>query len=308
MLLYVAILPLMSSTNVLAADTKGFLPAVNILLLGNSSISSSSCDKDLILNPADPLDYAKAIGMCKGVLSAEWLKPDRTNVPNPLGRGILSGFGSNVNPQEGAKLLAISTGTARDKDDPGYMSPDLGYDAGYTSGVPLGFPKERPSCPAVVHGVAHDGIGLRVSLSVPLSATGFSFDVKFYFADYPQFLCSEFNDFSVVIMTPIPAGQGDGNIVYDSQRLPIDVNSNFVEVCQGCALGINDLVGTGFENHGGTGWLEVKAPVQPGSTIELFFVTWDSGDGSYDSTTLIDNFRWINYSGGIVTALKPNPL
>ena len=32
--------------------------------------------------------------------------------------------------------------------------------------------------------------------------------------------------------------------------------------------------------------------MKPGETIELRFVTWDTGDGWYDSVVLLDNFTW----------------
>ena len=43
---------------------------------------------------------------------------------------------------------------------------------------------------------------------------------------------------------------------------------------------------------GGTGWLTLTGNVEPGEIIELRFVTWDTGDGWYDSTVLLDNFVW----------------
>lgn len=44
---------------------------------------------------------------------------------------------------------------------------------------------------------------------------------------------------------------------------------------------------------GGTAWLTTQAPVKGGETIQLDFYIWDTQDGNYDSTVLIDNFRWL---------------
>jgi hypothetical protein len=43
---------------------------------------------------------------------------------------------------------------------------------------------------------------------------------------------------------------------------------------------------------GGTGWFTVRGNVEPGETIELRFVIWDTGDHLYDSVALIDAFEW----------------
>ena len=50
--------------------------------------------------------------------------------------------------------------------------------------------------------------------------------------------------------------------------------------------GANNLSG------GGTDWLTTSGNVKPGETMELRFVTWDTGDSYYESTVLLDNFQW----------------
>ncbi len=48
------------------------------------------------------------------------------------------------------------------------------------------------------------------------------------------------------------------------------------------------------EGRGGaTAWLSTTAPVVGGETIQLDFYIWDTQDGNYDSTVLLDNFRWL---------------
>lgn len=264
------------------------------------------CDATAPLDSNDPLDAARAMGLCAGVIAAEWVLPDGSSAPGSaafhLGHGNLTGFGPTITPREGQKLLALSSGTARQPSDPGYQSPG-GYDKGYTANHPAGFPKESPACPGVTTGTPHDAIALQVTLEVPPWANGFAFDFNFYTFEWPSWICSQYNDFFVAIMNPIPPGQPDGNISFDAMGNPISVNNAFLTVCGPpgtyggklftCPDGTTELQGTGFESHAATSWLTTKAPAEPGSMITLTFGVYDSGDGVLDSTTLIDNFRWL---------------
>src|SRR5690606_10023021 len=59
------------------------------------------------------------------------------------------------------------------------------------------------------------------------------------------------------------------------------------------------LTGTGFDGTcgeqicgGSTGWLTTTAPVLPGETLTMHFSIWDMSDRAWDSTVLIDHWRW----------------
>jgi hypothetical protein len=56
----------------------------------------------------------------------------------------------------------------------------------------------------------------------------------------------------------------------------------------------NPTDGCGANNQvgGGTGWLTVSGNVQPGETIELRLVVWDTSDALYDTVVLLDRFAW----------------
>lgn len=275
-----------------------------------------ACDGALALASDDPLDGVRAIDLCKistgdkdwGVVAAKYVTPDGGAPPNanfPVGHGILNAFGPNVAPKKGAQFLGLSSGTARQPSDPGYMNVG-GFNKNYTSGHPPGFPKESPACPGVVTGTPHDGAALEVQVRVPTNAYGFSFDFTFYTYEWPVFVCSTYNDFFVALLDPIPMGQADGNIAFDMQKNPVSVNNAFVEVCGcqngppctaggkqfTCSLGTNELVGTGFEGHAATSWLTTTAPVPPGGVMTLRLGVYDSGDGVLDSSAILDNFRW----------------
>jgi hypothetical protein len=244
-----------------------------------------------------------------------------------LGHGLLPKFGTNVHVQAGKHMLALSSGTARQPTDLGYQDVS-GFDKGYVSGSPMGFPKESPACPGVTTGEPHDGAALEVQIRVPTNATGFTFDFNFFTYEWPDYVCSEYNDFFVALLSPKPMGQADGNISFDKQGNPVSVNNAFLQVCgcQGnppspciagnktfpCALGDTDLIGTGFgfdtagQDHGSTGWLQTKAPVPPGSQITIRWVVYDSSDGVLDTSTLIDNWQWIA-TAGVAVGTVPVP-
>jgi hypothetical protein len=301
------------------------------------------CDTGLDIASLEPLDAVKAVDLCKmsngmmndwGIVSAKWVVADGSPPPTThpaidnfhLGHGLLSAFGSTVKVRHGVTMLGLSSGTARQPTDPGYQSVN-GFDKGYTSNSPMGFPKESPACPGVMTGQPHDPTGVELTINTPSNATGFSFDFDFFTFEWPGFICSTFNDFFVAILSPIPPGQTDGNISFDTMGNPVSVNNAFIQVCGcmgnppapcqaggkvfPCALGDLDLIGTGFgfdlgyEDHGSTGWLQTKAPVPKNSQITLRWAVYDSSDGILDTTTLIDNWQWIATAG---VAVGTNPI
>jgi hypothetical protein len=86
----------------------------------------------------------------------------------------------------------------------------------------------------------------------------------------------------------------------------VSVNVAFFDVCQGCPAGTNELMGTGFAvSEGGTSWLETTAPIAGGDTFTIRYAIWDTGDTAYDSTTLIDNFKWIANGGTVSVGTNP---
>jgi hypothetical protein len=304
---------------------------------GTADDNPTNCDAKLDLQSPDPMDGARAIGLCKvakdkawGVVSAKYITADGKPLEgvdtDKIGWGILPNFGPNVKLQEGAKALVLSSGTARRPADPGYDSP-AGHDKMYTTGAPPGYPKESPACPDVTTGEPHDSAGLRLVLQTPTNAKSLSFNFDFYTYEFPNYICSEYNDFFVAMLSPKPANQPDGNISYDSKGNTISVNAGFLQVCKpqvasngqsfACALGPNQLQGTGFEldyfgeatdNSAATGWLKTTTPVdKPGSQITIDFAIWDSGDGVLDSTVLIDNFQFGLDDTPTQTAPIPDP-
>jgi hypothetical protein len=286
----------------------------------------------------------KAIDLCRfttaspplptktwGVISAAYVLPDGTTMPTPagdagavetnfgLGFGLLGpSFGTSNATQHGVRMLGLSSGSARQPTDPGYQDVS-GFDKGYTSGAPAGFPAQTPACPGITFGQPHDGAALSVVLRIPTNALTMSFDLNFFSYEFPAYVCSEYNDTFVAIVTPSPTGEpstAKDNVTYDSMGNPISVNSSFLVVCDpqtaggrnyACTEGSTKLHGTGFGidttstspagddmDHASTDWVTTTVSVSAlaGQEVTLLFAIWDSTDGLLDSTILVDNVGW----------------
>jgi hypothetical protein len=287
---------------------------------GTPDDEPDTCDAEIALDTADAFAAARALGVCRtttetgrhakawGLVDAKFVNPDGAPLPDPLSHGVLEKFGANE-PAHGARMLALSSGTARDPSQPGYESI-LGYQKGYACGTPEGYPKESPACPGVVTGAARDGAALELVFRVPTNATRIEVDENFFTLEFPGYVCSKYNDFFVIDMDPKVPSYPDGNVAFDAEGNPISVNNALLQVCEpqvaggkpfGCPLGTDQLFGTGFDTvddefspapHAATGWLTTRAEVVPGSTVRIRFAIWDSGDGNLDSTVLLDRLRW----------------
>jgi hypothetical protein len=275
-----------------------------------------ACDANIALDDGTPMNAAKAIDLCQeatpgdkkwGVLSAAYVRADGSAVGSSLQNGILDGFGSNVNVQVGERLLALSSGHARTASQPGACGSLTcsGFGAG---SAPAGFPQDVPNCAGATD--INDDVGLEVHLRAPTNATGYSYKFDFYSFEYPEWVCTSYNDQYIALVNPAPAGSVNGNISFDSQSNPVSVNIAFFDVCSGCALGTSELQGTGFDvwnDAGATSWLQTQAPVTGGQEFTIRFAIWDTGDDAWDSTVLVDGFQWIANGGTVSVGTDPIP-
>jgi hypothetical protein len=163
---------------------------------------------------------------------------------------------------------------------------------------------------------------------VPTNANSFSVDMFFFSAEYPEYVCTQFNDFFVTLVDSTDGDNPpDKNIaIYndgvDSWPVGVNIltaaNGLFTACTDGtisqCGTPTNytgctsnaDLQGTGFEIDGeitytcdyggeaggGTGWLTMSGNVEPGEIMEIRFVIWDTQDQLFDSLVLLDNWQW----------------
>jgi hypothetical protein len=288
-----------------------------------------SCDGTALESPED---FAHTMGICDkasergyGLVSATFTRGYQVDGdPDPHQHNVLTQFGSVIRPREGSRLGILSTGYAQEFDGNEGDAFTPGTDWETDGAAPPGFPKAAGDCPQRQD--VHNVVAVKLQLKAPPNATGLKFDFDFHSSEWPQWVCSEFNDGFVAYLTA--KGFHDGtpdNISFDAKNNPVSVNNGFFDRCtpntttgcsgdntgtSACAGGPDELAGTGFgrtetacgaetaTQGGATGWLSSQAPVTPGETFTLELMIWDTGDGKLDSTVLLDNFQWI---GGAVT-------
>jgi len=172
-----------------------------------------------------------------------------------------------------------------------------------------------------------DPVMLTLKIKAPMNARAFQFNLFFLSAEYPGTACSSsaFNDFFFALLdsehnTKYPDDEYqnpyDKNLGKDAKGNFVGVDlapeglftvcdksnssNNYREFCEDATL----LQGTGFDGmsagSGGTGWLTTRGNVVPGETITLRLAIFEQGtvwtygpDHSYDSTVLLDGFKWL---------------
>jgi hypothetical protein len=180
----------------------------------------------------------------------------------------------------------LSTGSAADLTDtaPAYVAFQPGLAGTLTSPAPAdwlaangGAIPTAPGCPAIAGaGVAYDPIVLELQIRVPTNVKSFGVGAYFFGADYPEYVCSQFNDSFVVLLdstwASTPPNPADRNLAFvdpaplGAPFFPVGVNLalgntglfrqcvNGLVACgtsqqttvSGC-LGVGELAGTGFE-------------------------------------------------------------
>jgi hypothetical protein len=262
--------------------------------------------------------------------------------------GVLPTFGTGgVKAQEGAAFGVLSSGTAdiNDTDDnpPYFKGTKTGMQQSTDGAVPPGFP-QTTTTGCVPSQSVYDVIDFHTQIKVPANAKGVTFDFNFYSGEWPDYVCSSYNDSFIAFLTSSAFNSGKpGNISFDSKGNPVSVNIGFFSVCSPagavtgcdgtagtapCTAGAGALTGTGFDDSGpwcsvggllgtpqtssgggSTGWLTSTAPVNAGETITLDFIIWDTGDPQYDSSVLLDYLTWqpVEVPATPVTTPTPAP-
>ncbi|MDC0715955.1 choice-of-anchor L domain-containing protein [Nannocystis bainbridge] len=211
----------------------------------------ASCDGGLASNSGTPIDYAKAIDLCQtttenppqnqkkwGVISGTLTRADGSGAIDAQARSIRPGFGTNVVPQQNARLAILSTGNAADSNDanPPYADFQTGKDNGANSAAPAdwlaanggNFPN-APGCPGAGSNAANNSAMLKLRVRVPTNAKSFNVQMYFYSAEWPEWTCTAYNDMFVTLVNSNAAGNpADRNIaIYttpNNQKYPVGVN------------------------------------------------------------------------------------
>jgi hypothetical protein len=125
-----------------------------------------------------------------------------------------------------------------------------------------------------------DKATLTIEALVPTGAQSLVLDFYFLSREYPDLVGDEFNDTFEVSLTD---SAGTSQVVFDEAGNVISVNNALFTVTDA-----GDLLETGFDGHGGTGWLRTTTGVTEGDSISLEFSIQDLGDGAFDSGVLFD--------------------
>jgi len=312
-----------------------------------NALPAPICDSGLASDSSDPLQYASALDLCQrttelgtgpGLISAQLTLSSGAGVPASASHAIRGTFGTNNTPRAGAAMVVLSTGAAAapGQTNPLFTSFQPGLDTETSSPAPAdwltanggAFPV-APGCPSANGATAFNPVMLTLRIRVPGNAHSLKLSARFFSADYPEYVCSGFNDVFVALLDSVyagtPSNPADKNLAtYTSGALkyPLGVNlahgntglfTQCVNGNTGCAGAVAGstitctstaaLVGTGMDTPdsqcstattigGGTDWLVIRGNVVPNEIITLRLALWDTADGLSDSVVLLDNFAW----------------
>jgi len=302
----------------------------------------ATCDSNLAGNDTTAASAAKAIDLCQvagqgqgwGVVNANYVRANGAALADAgLSVALVSQFGSNAVSQNGAAMLVMSSGNARPLNHPEQCGSQTCTHHGPGT-PPPNFPQDVPGCDGGTN--INDDIALELELKAPSNATGYSFDFAFMSFEYPEWVCTTYNDQFIALVSPPPMGAINGNISFDSLGNPVSVNlalfdhcdpsfqSQFATNCFSgncptapspyCPQGNGFMAGSGFNawdtfsGSGATGWLQTTAPISANETFTIRYAIWDTGDSALDSSVFIDNFSWTAEAGVQVgTGEIPDP-
>ncbi len=313
--------------------------------LTSDVVAATACSSLAKFDNSSAVEMAGAMELCQattedlplaarkwGLISAEFRNADGSS-PNGAGlntvqdfqTAVLTDYGTGgIVPRMGDTMAGLSTGRMRDQNDPDYENPSGGSNFGRDSTPPAVYlaanggalPASAScngNCPA--GSGANDSVNLRLVIRVPTNARSFSYDFRFFSAEYWTYSCTVYNDFYLALLqseaSDLPA---DRNISFDSVGNPVSVNNGFFDVCvaKGCYTcpgGSAPLAGTGMQlgnTGGGTPWLQTTAPVVPGEIIVLELMVFDVSDNILDSNVLLDGFEWSIEESSVGTG-PPGP-
>ncbi len=285
------------------------------------------CDTGLASNSSTAMDYAKAIDICRtatvagkdwGVIEAKLTLADGTGTPADVSHSIRPHFGTGTTPKLGSSLIELSTGhaAATGETNPAFLDFGVRGTAigstgnNKTSPFPQPFYMKNgnklPSAPGCTQSAlgtpqAYDPVMLTLKIRVPTNANSFTLDTSFFSSEFPEYVCSDFNDFFVVLLdstyTGTPANPTDGNLAFyknttNGQVYPVGVNlahadAGLFQQCKNGATGCDTLGGasaittcTGVDNLAGTGMDRTEANSCDADSIEGGGTGWLETSGN----------------------------
>ncbi len=211
------------------------------------------CDQGLASNSSQALDYAKAIELCQqtaqgekrwGVISAQLTLADGSGVPASRAHAIRQRFGAGVMPRGGVSMAMLSTGAAAGRGDTNPSYQDFQNVSEPGNNKQSAFPQDfvaangnklpnAPGCPGPRGSSAMDPVMLTLTIRVPTNARSFTLDTNFFSSEFPEYTCSPYNDFFVVLLDSAYSGVNpnptDKNLAFYqptgmTQKYPVGVN------------------------------------------------------------------------------------
>ena len=145
----------------------------------------------------------------------------------------------------------------------------------------------------------NDQLFFRFEATVPLGTRGYSFDLVFCSAEWPNWVDAQYNDVFIGWQADPTAGGYTGSLAYveyaalPDELLPVTVTGlDPYFMSRGYKQNAPELAGTGFNTNACTEWLHVRGGAQPGAHLTLGFYLTDMGDSILASMAILDNFRW----------------
>lgn len=312
------------------------------------STTAYSPSANALLSSADAMKLAQAMNICvtgasdkgaAGLISAQLLHADGSALEQSANRAVcgnvtnispaeqvavMTKLGGKISPLEGSTMAVISSGKAAGKENTGTkdcMGSEVSVPQVYLDAHGGKLPSSS-LCSGKGGGTkANDSVMLRLKFHAPSNAAGFKFRFKFFSKEFPGYVCSDYNDFFLALLSSghpdIPA---DHNISFDTAGNPVSVNNAFFTECDkgaceadaDCKATINESTcSDGASNveayfsssgAGATRWLETSAPIVPGEVFTLDLIIFDAGDRDpsktngwghqRDSLVLLDSFEW----------------
>lgn len=297
---------------------------------GDGDGDEPPCPLAEMLVPCDDQDDDPfhAIGLnCPGSAPESIPLISATFNSDPPAVQVAEQFGSSGDwdAREGEKVLIISTGTLPNPDNLGRVvlaeaegeigsantNPDNVTDLPApiepqdgSGGVPFESCDGQNDCSDTLEAQwqlgesrAADLLWVRFDVQVPLGANGYEFDFAFFTTEYPEWIDTQYNDIFVVWST---SETYTGNVTFiEGQPLTVTALEDYFEY-EGYD---HQLDGTGVDGvgvgrtmsgpvGGGTGWFTASGSAAPEETFTLAWALFDMGDAYYDTTVVLDAFRW----------------
>jgi hypothetical protein len=229
-------------------------------------------------------------------------------------------------PQEGTKMVILSSGAAADLLTPGlFASTDVGGFGASVLPAPIQTNAVSPTedcfdnpglvgtgdCSNTIQAQWSQGSGaydyaeMRIETEVPAGAFGFSYNLAMFSTEYPGYYQTQYNDMYIAWLE---SEQWTGNVSFDNAGNPISLNAGFLDYkdapnpydCPAPCVA-PQLQGTAMQGHAGTTWLTTTAGVTPGEDMTLVLTVFDLSDGVLDTVVLLDNWRWECEGGPPIT-------